>query len=52
LEKDPHEYENLINNPNLASIKMRLARGIPAKPAPLAVLPKDSPHHRANQNGK
>ena len=52
LEKDPHEYENLINNPNLASIKMRLARGIPANPAPLAVLPKDSPHHRANQNGK
>ena len=52
LKNDPHEYENLIDDPKLASVKKRLARGIPANPAPLAVLPKDSPHHRANQGKK
>ena len=52
LKNDPHEYENLIDDPKLASVKTRLAQGIPANPAPLAVLPKDSPHHRANQGKK
>ena len=49
LKNDPHEFENLIKNPKFASVKTRLTKGIPANPAPLAILPKDSPHHRANQ---
>ena len=52
VESKPHEHENLIDDPKLASVKTRLAQGIPANPAPLAVLPKDSPHHRANQGKK
>ena len=49
LKNDPHEFENLIKNPKFASVKTRLTKGIPANPATLAILPKDSPHHRANQ---
>jgi arylsulfatase A-like enzyme len=49
LKNDPHEYENLIDNPQFASVKTRLANGIPPNSATLALLPKDSPHHRANQ---
>ena len=48
----PHEYDNLIDDPKLASVKTRLTQGIPANPTPLAILPKDSPHHRANQGKK
>ncbi len=48
LKNDPHEFENLIKNPKFASVKTRLTKGIPANPATLAILPKDSPHHRAN----
>jgi arylsulfatase A-like enzyme len=49
LKNDPHEFENLIKNPKFTSVKTRLTKGIPANPATLAILPKDSPHHRANQ---
>ena len=49
LKNDPHEFENLIENPQFSSVKTRLAKGIPTNPVTLAILPKDSPHHRANQ---
>ena len=49
LQNDPHEYENLIDNPQFASVKTRLANGIPENSATLAILPRESPHHRANQ---
>ena len=52
LKEDPHEYENLIDDPGLAAVKIRLAAGVPEDPAPIATLPKDSPHHRANQARK
>ena len=49
LQNDPQEYENLIDNPQFASVKTRLANGIPENSATLAILPRESPHHRANQ---
>ena len=52
VESTPREYESLLDDPELASVKTRLARGIPSDPAPLAVLPGGSPHHRANQGKK
>lgn len=52
LKNDPHEYENLIDSPQFASVKTRLANGIPSNSATLAILPKDSPHHRANQENR
>ncbi len=52
LKEDPHEYDNLIDDPRLAAVKVRLEAGVPVSPAPMATLPRDSPHHRANQDRK
>ncbi len=49
LETDPHEFTNRIDDPALGEIRNRLARGIPSNPAPICTIPRDSPHHRANQ---
>lgn len=49
LETDPHEFTNRIDDPALGEIRNRLARGIPSHPAPICTIPRDSPHHRANQ---
>jgi hypothetical protein len=39
LKNDPHEFENLIENPQFSSVKTRLAKGIPTNPVTLAILP-------------
>ncbi len=52
LEADPREFTNRADDSALAEVKTRLAKGIPANPAPICQVPKDSPHHRANQKKK
>ena len=49
LEKDPHEFKNLIADPRLAKLKMRLANALPKKVTPIQKIPQDSPFHRGRK---
>ncbi|MGB1787819.1 MAG: sulfatase [Limisphaerales bacterium] len=48
-EKDPHEFKNLIADPRLAKVKMRLANALPKKVTPIQKIPQDSPFHRGRK---
>ena len=48
-EKDSHEFKNLIADPRLAKVKMRLANALPKKVTPIQKIPQDSPFHRGRK---
>ncbi len=52
LEADPHEFTNRAQDSSLSKVKARLVQAIPTDAAPIRAVPKDSPHHRANQKKK
>jgi len=49
LDKDPNEFENLIDDPRLAKVKERLAGALPESVAPIRKIPQDSPFHRGRK---
>lgn len=49
LQEDPHEFKNQASNPEMAKIKARLAKALPANPAPNRGIPLDSPYHRGRK---
>ena len=53
LQTDPNEFTNRAEDASLAAIKARLAKWLPADPAPSRSIPRDSPYNlksRARNN--
>ncbi|MEM7144272.1 MAG: sulfatase [Verrucomicrobiota bacterium] len=52
LKKDPNEFTNRANDPELANVKARLAKSLPKNAAPNRTIPTDSPYHLGPPNKK
>lgn len=49
LETDPNEFQNLISDPGLDKVKMRLVNSLPRKVMPMQKIPQNSPFHRGRK---
>ena len=49
LETDPNEFQNLISDPGLVKVKMRLVNSLPRKVMPMQKIPQNSPFHRGRK---